>query len=415
MQATQVKLGRRTLLAAGGGAVLAGPRAARAQGKRLRIGFLTDLSGAYKDITGETGAICARQAVQDFGAATRGLEVEVLLADHQHKPDVGLGIVRRWFDQDDVDVIMDAGNSAIALAVNGLVSERNKIHLNTGAATSELTGRQCTPNTIHWPYDTWGNANSTARSLVRAGGDKWFFLTADYAFGKTMQADASRIVEAEGGKIVGSAVHPFPGNTDFSSYLIQARARRANVIAFANAGGDMLNCVKQAAEFGLLGAGIRPAALVAFIQDIKSLGLQTAQGLTLTENFYWDMNDRTRAFTQRVVPKLVNNNYPNMDHASAYSATLHYLKAVAAMGADKAKADGRAVVAAMKAMPTEDDCFGAGVIRADGRKIHPVHLFEAKKPEESSGPWDLLKLVSTIPADQAFRPMAEGGCTLVQG
>ncbi|WP_457485650.1 ABC transporter substrate-binding protein [Teichococcus aerofrigidensis] len=391
-------------------------RPARAQkGDTLRIGVLTDLSGAYKDITGQNGAICAEQAVLDFGAAERGIKVEVLLADHQHRPDVGLNIVRQWFDQGDVDVVMDAGQSAIALAVNGLVTERNKLHLNTGAASSELTGRQCSPNTIHWPYDTWCNANSTARSLVRAGGKRWFFLVADYSFGKTMQADATRMIEAEGGEVVGAALHPFPGNTDFSSYLIQARARRADVLALANAGTDMLNCVKQAAEFGLNRQGIRIAALVAFIQDVKALGLNVAQGLTLTETFYWDLNDRTRAFTQRVRPRLANGNYPNMDHASAYSATLHYLKVVAEMGVARAKADGRAVCAAMKAMPTDDDCFGRGLIRADGRKIHPAYLFEAKKPEESSGPWDLLKLVGTTPADQAFRPIADGGCKLVTG
>ncbi|KAA2214099.1 ABC transporter substrate-binding protein [Teichococcus oryzae] len=405
-------IGRRAALAAGGLLLAGGATRARAQSPTLRIGVLTDLSGPYKDITGETGAICARQAVADFNAAERGLQVEVLLADHQQRPDVGMAITRQWFDRNDVDVVMDVGSSAIALAVSNLVAERNKVHLNTGAASSDLTGKACNANTIHWPYDTWSNANSTARSLLRSGGDRWFFLTADYAFGRTMQADATRIIEKEGGQVVGSAIHPFPGNTDFSSYLIQARARRANVLAFANAGTDMLNCVKQAAEFGLMRGGIRPAALVAFIQDIKSLGLETAQGLTISESFYWDLNDRTRAFTERLKPRLTNGNMPNMDHASAYSATLHYLKVVAELGATRAKADGREVVAAMKRMPTEDDCFGAGTIRADGRKIHPMYLFEAKKPAESTGPWDLLKLVGTTPAEQAFRPVAEGGCSL---
>ncbi|WP_233553177.1 ABC transporter substrate-binding protein [Teichococcus wenyumeiae] len=379
----------------------------------MRIGFLTDLSGPYKDITGETGAICARQAIADFNAAERGLNVEVLLADHQQRPDVGVGIVREWFDRGNVDVVMDVGSSAIALAVSGLVAERNKVHLNTGAASSDLTGRACNANTIHWPYDTWSNANSTARSLLRSGGNRWFFLTADYAFGKAMQADTTRIIEAEGGQVVGTALHPFPGSTDFSSYLVNARARRANVVAFANAGTDMLNCVKQAAEFGLMRNGIRPAALVAFIQDVKSLGLETAQGLTISESFYWDLNDRTRTFTQRLKPRLTNGNMPNMDHASAYSATLHYLKVASEMGAARAKADGREVVAAMKRLPTEDDCFGAGTIRPDGRKIHPMYLFEAKKPAESSGPWDLLKLVGTTPAENAFRPLTEGGCALI--
>ncbi|MCR0982342.1 ABC transporter substrate-binding protein [Roseomonas populi] len=412
--------GRRAVLGAGlgTGSLLAGAgwaRRARAQSQQptIRIGFLTDLSGPYKDITGETGAICARQAIADFGAAEKGMRVEVLLADHQHRPDVGIGIIREWFDRGDVDMILDVGNSAIGLAAGGLVTERNKVPLNTGAASSDLTGRSCNANTIHWPYDTWSNANSAARSLLSTGGNRWFFVTADYAFGKAMQADATRIVEAGGGQVVGSAVHPFPGTTDFSSYLVQARARRANVVAFANAGADTLNCVKQAAEFGLTRAGIRPAALVAFIQDIKALGLDVAQGLTISESFYWDLNDRTRAFTERLKPRLTNGGMPNMDHAAAYSSTLHYLKAVSDLGVARAKADGRAVVAAMKAMPTDDDCFGRGSVRADGRKIHPMYLFEAKKPSESTGPWDLLKLVGTTPAEQAFRPLAEGGCSLV--
>ena len=410
----QQGIGRRAALGAGAALFAAGATGARAQQQpTLRIGFLTDLSGPYKDITGETGAICARQAIADFNAAERGLKVEVLLADHQQRPDVGVGIVREWFDRGNVDVVMDVGSSAIALAVSGLVAERNKVHLNTGAASSDLTGRACNANTIHWPYDTWSNANSTARSLLRSGGNRWFFLTADYAFGKAMQADTTRIIEAEGGQVVGTALHPFPGSTDFSSYLVNARARRANVVAFANAGTDMLNCVKQAAEFGLMKNGIRPAALVAFIQDVKSLGLETAQGLTISESFYWDLNDRTRTFTQRLKPRLTNGNMPNMDHASAYSATLHYLKVAQEMGAARAKADGREVVAAMKRLPTEDDCFGAGIIRPDGRKIHPMYLFEAKKPAESSGPWDLLKLVGTTPAENAFRPLAEGGCALI--
>ncbi|MBP0495490.1 ABC transporter substrate-binding protein [Pararoseomonas indoligenes] len=413
-------LGRRALLGTGlgAGALLAGAGTAgraRAQGGQpaIRIGFLTDLSGPYKDITGETGAICARQAIADFGAAEKGMRVEVLVADHQHRPDVGIGIIREWFDRGDVDVILDVGNSAIGLAAGGLVTERNKIQLNTGAASSDLTGKSCNANTIHWPYDTWSNANSAAQSLLSSGGNRWFFVTADYAFGKAMQADATRIVEAGGGQVVGSAVHPFPGTTDFSSYLVQARARRANVVAFANAGADTLNCVKQAAEFGLARSGIRPAALVAFIQDIKALGLDVAQGLTISESFYWDLNDRTRAFTERLKPRLTNGGMPNMDHAAAYSSTLHYLKAVSELGVARAKADGRAVVATMKAMPTEDDCFGRGSVRADGRKIHPMYLFEAKKPSESTGPWDLLKLVGTTPADRAFRPLSEGGCSLV--
>jgi branched-chain amino acid transport system substrate-binding protein len=412
-----MRLSRRQALAAGlATATAAAPCLGRAQPARsIKVGFLTDMSGPYKDITGPTGAICAQQAVADFGAAEKGIRVEFLVADHQHKPDVGVGIVREWLDRQDVDVIMDVGNSSIAFAVNDIVVQRNKVHLNTGGASSELTGRNCNANTIHWPYDTWMLANSTGKAVVRAGGDKWFVLAANYTFGVTLKEEITAVVEGAGGRITGSAAHPFPGTTDFSSFLLRAQSSGCNVIGLANAGVDLLNCVKQGAEFGLARRGIRMAALVAFIQDVHALGLEVAQGLNLTESFYWDMNDQTRAFTSRVRPRLPGGNYPNMDHASAYSAMLHYLKVVQAMGVDAAKGDGRAAVEAMKRLPTEDDCFGRGEIRADGRKIHPAYLFEVKKPQESRGPWDYYKLAATTPAENAFRPLLQGHCRLVQG
>jgi branched-chain amino acid transport system substrate-binding protein len=368
----------------------------------LRFGVLTDLSGQYSDVTGPTGGVCARQAIEDLADAE--IKADVILADHQQRPDVGVAIVRGWFDRGDVDVVLDVGNTAVALAIAGLVSEKNKVHLNTGAASSILTGSACNANLIHCPYDTWCTANSTVRSILKAGGNRWFFITADYAFGKNTQADATRFIEAAGGTVVGGVTHPFPGTTDFSSYLLQALHSGAN-------GGGTRNCIKQAAEFGLASHGVRPAAMVAFLQDVQAVGLPSAQGLALTETFYWNLNDRTCSFISRVKPKLVKGNYPNILHA-AYSTTLHYLKVAARVGVANAKADGRAMVAAMKAMPTDDDCFGPGSIRVDGRKLHPAHLFEAKRPEDSIGPWDLFRLVGTTPADQAFRPLADGGCRL---
>jgi branched-chain amino acid transport system substrate-binding protein len=390
-----------------------GQRPARAQSPAIRFGFLTDMSGPYSDVSGPTGVVCARQAIEELAA--HGIKAEVIVADHQQKPDVGVTIVREWFDRGGVDVVLDVGNTAVALAIAGPVSDHNKVHLNTAAAGSVLTGTACNANLIHWPYDTWCSGNSTVRSILRSGGDRWFFITADYAFGKNTQADATRFIEAAGGKVVGAALHPFPGTTDFSSYLLQAQSSGANVAAFCNAGGDTRNCMKQASEFGLAAGGVRPAAMIAFLQDVKSVGLPAAQGLALTETFYWDLNDRTRAFTSRVKPKLINGNHPNMLHAAAYSATLHYLKVVATMGVAQAKADGRAVVSAMKALPTDDDCFGPGSIRADGRKLHPAYLFEAKRPQDSADPWDLLTLAGTIPAEQAFRPISEGHCPLISG
>ncbi|MFZ4405811.1 MAG: ABC transporter substrate-binding protein [Paracraurococcus sp.] len=406
-------LDRRSLIAVGSSLALGGlpGRAARAQAANtIKIGVLNDQSGVYRDISGPTSVACVRQAVQDF--AGQGLTVEVVAGDHQNKPDVGSNIARQWIDRDGVDVIVDVPNSAVALAVNGVVREKNKVYLNSTAATADLTGPACSPNTVHWTYDTWMLARSTGGAMVKAGGDSWFFITADYAFGHALERDTSNFVKAQNGRVVGAVRHPL-GNTDFSSFLVQAQASRAKVIGLANAGADTINAVKQAAEFGLTRRATKLAVLLMFINDVHGLGLQAAQGLVCTETFYWDLNDRTRAFTAKVKPHLAGN-MPAMSHAGCYAAVLHYLKAAADMGVAAAKADGAAAVARMKAMPTEDDCFGAGQVRADGRKIHPSYLFEVKAPGESKGPWDYYKLLQTTAAEDAFRPIAEGACPLVR-
>ncbi len=405
-----MSISRRTLLGAASAAAFSPALRARAQQPALKIGVLTDLSGPYQDTTGRTSVVCAQQAVQDF-AGSRGLAVEVISADHQNKADIGAGVARQWFDRDGVDLILDVPNSAVALAVNGVAREKNKVFVASGSATTSLTGDQCSPNTVQWTYDTYMLARSTGGALVKAGGTSWFFVGADYTFGHSLAQDTGAVVTAAGGKVEGSAFYPSPGTTDFSSLLLQAQASGAKVVGFANSGAETINCIKQAVEFGLTPA-VRLAALLMYVTDIHALGLDAAQGLSLTETFYWDMNDRTRAFAQRVLPK-TPRNMPNMVHAGCYAAALHWMKAAADLGAGQAKASGAAAVERMKAMPTDDDCFGAGSIRADGRKLHPAYLFEAKKPSESKGPWDVMRLVATTPADQAFRPLSEGGCSLV--
>jgi branched-chain amino acid transport system substrate-binding protein len=399
--------------ALGGGAVL-GARGARAQAAPIRIGVLSDMSGPYRDISGPNCVVTARQAVQDFGGAARGLNVEILQADHQNRPDVGVNLARQWFDQG-VDAVLEVNNSAIALAINNLAREKNKVHLNSGGASSDLTGSGCSPNMVHWTTDTWANAQSTAGALAKAGAKRFYCITADYAFGHSVQREVTRVVQANGGEVVGSTVYPFPQTTDFSSFLITAAATRPDVIALCNAGVDMINCVKQAQEFGLSGRNIKAAAMIGFIADVHTLGLASAQGLTLTESTYWDLNERTRALTGRLRGKMANNHTPNSVHFQAYSAALHYLKAVDSIGVARAKASGLEAVEAMKRLPTDDDAFGPGSVRADGRKIHPTYLFQAKTPAESSGPWDYLKLLATTPADQAFRPIADGGCPFLKG
>ncbi len=404
---------RRSLIGTAAGAVALPRLPARAQGAAptIRIGVLTDLSGSYRDVVGPTGVACARQAVQEFTAG-KDVRVEVLEADFQNKPDIGVAIARQWFDQDGVDMIVELVNSAVALAVSGVGREKNKVILVSGAASAELTGRQCSPNTVHWTYDTWMLANSTATNTLKAGGDTWFLVAPDYAFGHQLATDTSRFVHAAGGKVLGSEYYPFPDTTDFSAYLEQARASGAKVLGICTgAGTDAVNMIKQAHEFGLP-SQMQLASMLVALTTVHALGLKTAQGLHLTETFYWDLNSRTRAFMDRIQPKMPRIR-ANMFQAGNYSATLHYLKAVADMGVAAAKADGRAVVDRMKAMPTDDDCFGIGSIREDGRKIHPSYLFEVKSPAESQHEWDIYKLLATTPAEQAFRPLNEGGCPLV--
>jgi branched-chain amino acid transport system substrate-binding protein len=389
-------------------AVLAVAGQAYGQDVSIKIGVMNDRSGLYADLTGEGSVVAARMAAEDFGVAAKGWNVEFVSADHQNKPDIASTIARTWYDEDGVDVIVDVPTSSAALAVNQITREKNKVFLISGAASSALTGEQCSPNTIHWTYDTWALANGTGRAMVQAGGDTWFFLTADYAFGHALEQDTAATVEATGGKVLGVVRHPFPGQ-DFSSFLLQAQASGAKVIGLANAGGDTINSIKQAAEFGITQAGQSLAGLLVFITDVNALGLETAQGLVLTESFYWDLNDQTREWSQRFAANH-NGNMPTMIHAGVYSSLLHYFKAIEELGAT----DSEAVVAKMKELPTSDPLFGEGEVRADGRKIHKMYLFEVKSPAESSGPWDYYKLVNEIPADVAFRPLEDGNCELVQ-
>ena len=408
-------LNRRTLLTATLAAASLGT--ARGQEARpvLRLGVLTDLSGPYRDTAGPGSVACTRQAAEEAQAAFPGLQVEVVQADHQNKPDIGAGIARQWFDQGGVDAIVDVPNSGVGLAVAQVCREKDKVFLVTGAGTAELTGKQCAPTTVHWTFDTYMLARSNGGALVEAGRKTWFFVTADYAFGQALQRDATAFIAQAGGRVLGSALYPFPQTSDFSSFLVQAQSSGAQVLALANAGADTINCIKQAAEFGLTrGGGVTIAAMLMFISDVHALGLQAAQGLTLTETFYWDLNDRTRAFARRVMPKMNPDWRPNMEHAGSYAASLHYLKAAADMGAAEAKRSGSAAVARMKAMPTDDDAFGPGRIREDGRKLQPAYLFQVKAPGESRGPWDCYKLLATTPPDQAARPLDRGGCPMIR-
>ena len=400
-------IARRTLLAASAAAVVA-PRA-RAQGAKIKLGVLNDMSGPYRDTGGPLSVTCVQQAVQDFG--DHGFAVEVVSADHGNKPDQGASISRRWIDEDGVDCIIDVPTSSVALAVNTVVREKNKAYLNSGAGTTDLTGPQCSPNTVQWTYDVYMLAKSTGGAMVKAGGDSWFFVTADYVFGQQLASEASMFVKAAGGKVLGEARYPFPATTDFSSFLLQAQTSGAKVLGLANAGADTINSIKQAAEFGLT-QRMKLAALLMFISDVNGLGLQTAQGLTLTESFYWDLNDRTRAFSERLKPKAPDVR-AGMDQAGCYAAALHYLKAVADLGVAAAKANGAATITRMKAMPTDDDAFGKGSIREDGRGLFPAYLFQVKSPAESQKPWDYYKLIATTPPSEAYQPLSQGGCRLV--
>jgi len=376
----------------------------------IKIGVMNDQSGTYADLSGPGSVWAAKKAIEDFCKTTKCHDkIEVVFADHQNKPDIGSNIVRQWYDVDKVDVVVDVPTSSVALAVNNITKEKNKVFLVSGAAASDLTGKACTPNTVHWTYDTWALANGTGNAIVKTGGDTWFFITADYAFGHALERDTAAVVEKNGGKVLGKVRHPFPGQ-DFSSFLLQAQASKAKIIGLANAGADTTNAIKQAAEFGIVQGGQNLAGLLVFITDVHSLGLKTAQGLVLTEAWYWDGNDNNRAFAKEF-GAANKGNMPTMVQAGVYSAVTHYLKAVHELKSD---ADGAAVVAKMKSMPTDDKLFGKGTIREDGRKIHDMYLFEVKKPDESKAAWDYYKLRATIPAAEAFRPMDQGECPLVK-
>jgi branched-chain amino acid transport system substrate-binding protein len=392
------------------GLVLAGVASAQTMDKVVKVGSLGDQSGLYQDIGGPGSTVAARMAIEDSGLLAKGWKIDLISADHQNKPDVGVNIGKQWIDVEKVDVFVDLAASNVGLAIANLAKEKNVVNLNSGSASSDLTGSQCTPNTVHWVYDTYMLANGTGKALVKSGGDTWFFLTADYAFGHALERDTSAVVTANGGKVLGAAKHPL-NNADFSSFLLQAQSSKAKIIGLANAGGDTTNAIKQAAEFGIVKGGQKLAGMLLFLTDINALGLETAQGLNFTETFYWDMNDQTRAFSKRFMEKF-KKNPPTMVQAGVYSSLIHYFKALEALGGNPH--DGRAVVAKMKQMPTDDTLFGKGLIRADGRKIHPAYLFEVKKPSESKYPWDYYKLVATIPADEAFLPLEKSVCSLVK-
>jgi branched-chain amino acid transport system substrate-binding protein len=374
----------------------------------IKIGVLNDQSSLYADLAGQGSVIAARMAVEDFGAAKKGMKVEIVSADHQNKPDVGSAIARQWYDVDKVDAIFDVPNSGVALAVNQITRDKGKALIVSGAATADLTGKACSPNTVHWTYDTWMLANGTGNAIVKTGGDTWFFLTADYAFGHALERDTEAVVLKAGGKVLGKVRHPL-NTQDFSSFLLQAQSSKAKIIGLANAGGDTTNAIKQAAEFGIVKGGQNLAGLLVFITDVHGLGLNNAQGLILTESFYWDYNDQTRAFAKRFAAA-DRGIHPTMVHAGVYAGVLHYLKAVQALKSD----DGAKVIQKMKEIPTDDPLFGQGRIRQDGRKVHPAYLLEVKKPAESKYPWDYYKIRASIAADQAFRPEKEGGCPLIK-
>jgi len=372
----------------------------------VKLGVLTDETGVFSSLSGEGSIEATRMAVEDFGGKAAGKPIEIIHADHQNKTDIGASIARRWMDVDGVDVIIDVPNSAIVLAVQQLVKEKNRVLLVSTAGTADLTGKACSPVGVHWTWDTYAFAASSAKSIVQRGGNSWFFLTADFAFGHAMQRDATRFIEAAGGKVVGGVSHPL-NNADFASFLLQAQSSRAKVVALANGGTDMTNSIKQAAEFGIPQGGQRLAALAAFITDVHAVGLAGAQGLLLTTSFYWDRTEESRQWSKRFFER--RGVMPTQTQAGVYSAVTHYLKAVDALGSDEAKA----VVAKMRDMPIHDFFADRGFIRLDGRMVHDMYLVEVKKPEESRYPWDYYKILQTIPGEEAFRPMGDGDCPLL--
>ncbi len=397
-------------LAAVAAALMCG--SAHAQQINVKIGVLTDMNSLYADDTGPGSVAAARMAASDFMKEHPNVKVEVISGDHQNKADLGVSIANQWYDVEKVDVIADVPNSGVALAISQVAVQKNKVFIGSGPASSDLTGTKCNANNVQWTYDTWMLANGTGKAIVKTGGDTWFFLTADYAFGHALERDTSAVVEANGGKVLGKVRHPINTN-DFSSFLLQAQTSKAKVIGLANAGGDTINSIKQASEFGIVKAGQKVAGLLVFAGDVAALGLPAAQGLVFTETFYWDMNDQTRAWTKRWHQERgASSKWPTMNHAGVYAGTLHYLKARLALGGSP---DGKTIVAKMKELPTDDPLFGKGTIRVDGRKIHPAYLFEVKKPDESKYPGDFYHLRVTIPAAEAFRPLKDGGCPLVTG
>jgi len=398
------------LLAAAAAVALAtGTAQAQISGNTVKIGVLSDMSSLYADIGGPGSVVAAKMAVEDFEKAHHPkFKIEVVSGDHLNKPDVGSQIVRKWYDEEGVDVVVDTPNSGVALAVSEITKEKNKVFLGSGPGTSDLSGAKCSPNTIHWTYDTWMLANGTGTALVKHGGDTWFFITADYAFGQALERDTTNAVKKAGGKVLGGVRVPL-NNQDFSSFLLQAQASKAKIIGLANAGGDTINSIKQASEFGIVKGGQNLAGLLVFLSDIHGIGLDKAQGLILTATFYWDMNDKTRAWSKRFAA-LDNNKMPTMVQAGVYTSVLEYLAAVSAINSD----DGKKVVEQMKKKPFDDPLFGKSYVRQDGRNVHAAYLFQVKTPAESKGPYDYYKTLATIPADEAFRPLKDGGCSLVK-
>jgi len=396
------------LMSAAALALMTGAAQAQISDDVVKIGVLTDMSGTYSDLSGQGAVEAVKLAVEEFGGTVAGKKIEVIFADHQNKADIGANITNQWIDQEKVDVVVDVVTSSVALAVQEITKNKNRVHLNSSAGSSELTSKACSPTGIHWTYDTYAMANGTGSAMVKNGGTSWYFLTADYAFGHALEKDTSNAVTSGGGKVLGSVKHPFPSQ-DFSSFLLQAQGSGAKVIGLANAGNDTINAIKQASEFGITQGGQSLAGLLVFISDIHSLGLKTAQGLVLTTGYYWDMDDKTRAFAKKFGERM-KGRMPTMAQAGDYSATLHYLKAVQAAGTDEAKA----VVAKMREMPVEDAFARNGKIRADGRMVHDMYLVQVKTPEESKGPWDYYKILRTIPGDEAFRPLEKGDCPLVK-
>ena len=377
----------------------------------VKIGVMSDMSSLYADIGGPGSVAAAKMAIADYTKDRPNVKVEMISGDHQNKPDVGSNLANQWFDVDKVDMIIDIPNSGVALAVSQVASQKNKLFIVSGAASSDLSGSKCNANTIHWTYDTWMLANGTGAAMVKSGGDTWFFLTADYAFGQALERDTTAVVEKNGGKVLGKVRHPI-NTPDFSSFLLQAQSSKAKVIGLANAGGDTINSIKQAAEFGIVKGGQKLAGLLVFASDVAALGLPTAQGLTLTETWYWDRTETDRAWTKRWQAErgTGTSKWPTMTHSGVYSSVLHYLKARLALGGNPG---GKAVTAKMKEMPTDDILFGKGMVDQAGRKFHDAYLFEVKKPEESKHPGDFYKLVATIPAKEAFRNAKDSGCPLV--